>query len=92
MVEGNTEGLSVKDWIAQKESEGLILNRIETVALAMIYLLKLGPKANGSSIAVVADRLVEVEEQAGRNFPGLLGKKLWNAMMSGRNVIVFPTL
>jgi hypothetical protein len=70
----------------------MILNRIETVALAMIYLLKLGSKANGSSIAVVADKLVEVEEQAGKNFPGLLGKKLWNAMASGRNVLVFPTL
>jgi hypothetical protein len=92
MVEGNPEGLSVKDWTEQKESQGMILNRIETVALAMIYLLKLGSKANGSSIAVVADKLVEVEEQAGKNFPGLLGKKLWNAMASGRNVLIFPTL
>jgi hypothetical protein len=71
---------------------GVPVNKAESVALAVCWLMNEGMKANGAGIFVQADRFVDLEKGLAKSRESWMGKEMLELFRRGRNAPLFVRL
>jgi short-subunit dehydrogenase len=79
-------------YAAEMAKVGVPINKPESVALAVCWLLNEGAKANGAGIFVQADRFVDLERGLAKSWEAWMGKELLELFRGGRAAPLFDRL
>ncbi|ETS83549.1 hypothetical protein PFICI_05425 [Pestalotiopsis fici W106-1] len=71
---------------------GVLVNRVESVALAVAHLINLGADSNGMGILVQGDRMRDVEKGYAKSRSTLLGKEMLDMFRQGSGKELYPRL
>lgn len=72
----NTQSSSVDQEVARLKKVGVPINRPETVALAVGYIINGGLQSNGAGILVQADRMTDLELGYAKSRESVMGKEM----------------
>ncbi|KAI1875003.1 uncharacterized protein JN550_002432 [Neoarthrinium moseri] len=76
-------GMTAEENAAHLIRSGLTVNRVESVALAVGYLINGGPKSNGMGILVQGDKMVDLEKGYAKSKEAWMGKEMLNLVKRG---------
>jgi hypothetical protein len=79
-------------YAAEMAKAGVPINKPESVALAVCWLLNEGAKANGAGIFVQADRFVDLERGLAKSREAWMGKEMLELFRGGREAPLFDRL
>ena len=79
----------IASWAATMAKRGVPLNKPESVALAVGYLMNKGIKANGQGLLVQADRFLDFEEGLAKSRRDWIGKEMLDLFRGGRDAGLF---
>lgn len=71
---------------------GFAVNRVESVALTVGYLLNRGRKSNGMGILVQNDMMVDLEQGYVNSRETLMGTEMLEILQSGSKVELYPRI
>lgn len=90
---GSVDGtVSAEENRARIASFGVSINRVESVALAIAYLMNEGPKSNGKGILVQADRMVDLEQGYAKSRETLMGAEMLELLKQGLKAELYPRI
>ncbi|PGH08684.1 hypothetical protein AJ80_07805 [Polytolypa hystricis UAMH7299] len=76
-------------WAAELAKFGVPINKVESIALAVGYLVNLGIRANGMGLLVQADRVVDFEAGLARSRGVWMGREMLGLFRAGREAPIF---
>lgn len=79
-------------YASEMAKQGVPINKPESVALAVCWLVNEGIKANGAGIMVQADRFADVERGLARSREAWMGKEMMGLFKGGRMALLFDRL
>lgn len=71
---------------------GVVVNRAESVALAVGHVINLGPAMNGMGILVQGDKMRDVEKGYAKSRSTMLGKEMMDMFRQGSGKELYPRL
>ncbi|KAM0810359.1 hypothetical protein AB5N19_10708 [Seiridium cardinale] len=80
------------DNFAKMSASGVAVNRVESVALAIGYLINEGPRSNGKSILVQGDKMVDLERGYAKSRETLMGSEMLQILKKGLGVELYPRI
>lgn len=84
LPEGKKTGQTPEQWAASMKKIGLPVNRAETVASAVGYLVKCGMGGNGQGVFVQADRMIDLERGIAKTRGVWMGQEMLDLFRAGR--------
>ncbi|KAF2662323.1 NAD(P)-binding protein [Lophiostoma macrostomum CBS 122681] len=85
-------GKTAEDHATDMVGHGVPVNKAESVALAVCWLMNEGMKANGAGIFIQADKFVDLERGLAKSRESWMGKEMLELFRSGRNAPLFVRL
>ena len=85
-------GKSAEDHAKDMVGHGVPVNKAESVALAVCWLMNEGMKANGAGIFIQADRFMDLERGLAKSRESWMGKEMLELFRSGRDAPLFARL
>ncbi|RMZ69273.1 hypothetical protein GMOD_00006006 [Pyrenophora seminiperda CCB06] len=79
-------------YVKQMREAGVPINTVESVALAVCWLLNEGRQANGAGIFVQADRFLDLERGLAKSREVWMGKDMLDLFRRGRTAPMFERL
>ncbi|KAE8856768.1 hypothetical protein PTNB73_09490 [Pyrenophora teres f. teres] len=79
-------------YVKQMREAGVPINTVESVALAVCWLMNEGAKANGAGIFVQADKFSDLERGLAKSREAWMGKDMLDLFRGGRSAPVFERL
>jgi hypothetical protein len=92
MVTANNGTSSPERFAAQIAKAGVPVNKPESIALAVCWLLNEGKAGNGAGIFVQADRFVDLEKGLAGSRERWMGKEMLDLFRGGREAGVFSKI
>lgn len=92
LVQNNTDSITPSSHATALAKAGVPINKPESVALAVCWLLDQGVKGNGKGILVQADTFVDVEAGLAKSREAWMGKEMMDLFRGGRGAVVFKRL
>ncbi|KNG52254.1 NAD(P)-binding protein [Stemphylium lycopersici] len=92
LVQNNTGSITPSSHATALAKAGVPINKPESVALAVCWLLDQGIKANGMGILVQADTFVDVEAGLAKSREAWMGKEMVDLFRGGRGASMFKRL
>lgn len=80
----------IDKWATAMQKSGVAINRAETVAQAVAYLMCKGMKSNGQGLLIQADKIADVEAGIAKTRNFWMGEEMLALFRSGRNAPLFP--
>ena len=90
IISGRKPGQSLADWAVSMRKEGVPINDPHEVAIAVVYLMSLGMKANGKGLLIQAGKVADIEEGIAKSRKTWMGEEMLNLFRGGRNAPLFP--
>ncbi|KAA8619475.1 FabG Dehydrogenase [Pyrenophora tritici-repentis] len=84
--------VSPEKYVEQMREAGVPINTVESVALAVCWLMDEGNKANGAGIFVQADRFSDLERGLARSREKWMGREMLDLFRGGRTAPLFERL
>jgi hypothetical protein len=81
---------SIDEWAAKMRKVGVPINKAESIALAVGYLINGGIQSNGMGILIQQDRLWELERGLAKSREDWMGKEMLDLFRGGRDAPLFP--
>jgi len=88
LPEGKKLGLSPAEWSESMRKIGLPINKPETVALGVGYLVNLGMQGNGHGLFVQADKFMDFERGLAKTRNIWMGQEMLDLFRAGRSTPV----
>ncbi|KAK1908379.1 hypothetical protein P3342_009228 [Pyrenophora teres f. teres] len=79
-------------YVKQMREAGVPINTVESVALAVCWLMNEGAKANGAGIFVQADKFSDLERGLAKSREAWMGKDMLDLFRGGRSAPMFERL
>ena len=92
MVTANNGSSSPDRFAAQIAKAGVPVNKPESIALAVCWLLNEGKAGNGAGIFVQADQFVNLEKGLAESRESWMGKEMLDLFRGGRGAGVFSKI
>jgi len=84
------EPMDIEDWAEDMQKVGVPINRAETIALAVSYLIHGGMRSNGKGLMVKADRMADMEAGLAKSRSQWMGEEMLALFRGGRTAPLFP--
>lgn len=88
----NRDLSSIEEWAKQMKKHGVPINKAETIALAVGYLIDGGMKANGMGLLIQEDQIAELESGIARSRGSWMGENQLSLFRGGRNAPLFSRI
>ena len=72
--------------------QGVPVNKVESVALGVCWLIDQGMSANGAGIMIQGDRFADVERGLAKSRRSWMGKEMLDLFRGGRSAVLFDRL
>jgi NAD(P)-dependent dehydrogenase (short-subunit alcohol dehydrogenase family) len=83
---------SLDAWAAKMRKVGVPINKAESIALAVGYLINGGIKSNGMGVLIQADEMMELERGLAQSREAWMGKEMLKMFRGGRDAPLFPRM
>jgi hypothetical protein len=92
MIASADGSFSAEEMAAKLTRTGLSVNRVESVALAVAYLVNNGSKSNGMGVLVQSDKMVNLEQGYAKSRETLMGTEMLEILRKGLSAELYPRL
>jgi len=83
---------SIDEWATKMQKVGVPINKAESIALAVGFLMDGGMKSNGMGVLIQQDRMVELESGLARSRGVWMGTEMLNLFRNGRDAPLFTRI
>lgn len=83
---------SLDAWAAKMRKVGVPINKAESIALSVGYLINGGIRSNGMGVLIQADKMMELERGLAKTREAWMGKEMLEMFRGGRDAPLFPRM
>jgi NAD(P)-dependent dehydrogenase (short-subunit alcohol dehydrogenase family) len=83
---------SLDEWATKMRKVGVPINKAESIALSVGYLINGGIKSNGMGVLIQADKMMELERGLAKSREAWMGKEMLDLFRGGRDAPLFPRM
>jgi NAD(P)-dependent dehydrogenase (short-subunit alcohol dehydrogenase family) len=83
---------SLDAWAAKMRKVGVPINKAESIALSVGYLINGGIKSNGMGVLIQADKMMELERGLAKSREAWMGTEMLEMFRGGRDAPLFPRM
>lgn len=83
---------TLDEWAVKMRKVGVPINKAESIALSVGYLIDCGIKANGMGVLIQADKMMELERGLAKSREAWMGKEMLDLFRGGRDAPLFPRM
>lgn len=83
---------SLDAWAAKMRKVGVPINKAESIALSVGYLINGGIRSNGMGVLIQADKMMELEGGLAKSREAWMGKEMLEMFRGGRDAPLFPRM
>lgn len=88
----NRDLTSIQEWATHMRKQGVAINKAETIALAVCYLIDGGISSNGKGLLIQEDEIAELESGIAKTRKLWMGERMLNLFRGGRDAPLFSRL
>jgi NAD(P)-dependent dehydrogenase (short-subunit alcohol dehydrogenase family) len=88
----NRDLTSIQEWATQMKKHGVPINKAETIALAVCYLIDGGMRSNGKGLLIQEDEIAELESGIAKTRKLWMGERMLKLFRGGRDAPLFSRI
>ena len=83
---------TLDEWATKMRKVGVPINKAESIALSVGYLINGGIKSNGMGVLIQGDKMMELERGLAKSREAWMGKEMLDLFRGGRDAPLFPRM